>query len=65
MNIISEDKYYFLLANIEDDKFSMEEAKRDRSGMRTLSIVKLFCNPLFLGNTKYKIQIRKRERAVY
>ena len=43
--------------NIEDDKLSMEEAKRDRSGKRTLSIVKLFCNPLFSGNTKYKIQI--------
>ena len=43
------------LVNIEDDKLSMEEAKRDRSGKRTLSIVKLFCNPLFSGNTKYKI----------
>ena len=61
VNILSEGKYHFMsnkqLVNIEDDKLSMEEAKRDRSGKRTLSIVKLFCNPLFSGNTKYKIQI--------
>ena len=60
VNVLSEGKYHSMsnkqLVNIEDDKLSMEEAKRDRSGKRTLSIVKLFCNPLFSGNTKYQIQ---------
>ena len=60
VNVLSEGKYHSMsnkqLVNIEDDKLSMEKAKRDRSGKRTLSIVKLFCNPLFSGNTKYQIQ---------
>ena len=60
LKILSEGKFCFMsnkqLANIEDDKLSMEEAKRDRGGKGTLSIVKLFCNPLFSGNTKYQIQ---------